>query len=203
MTRRPWIKICGLRDREAVAAAAQAGADAVGFVFHEPSPRNLTPEQATALREAVPSGVETVAVFLHPSQALLDAAIAALQPDWVQTDLDDFARLALPDGQRRLPVLRSGAARPRVLPQRFLLEGALSGQGHAADWTEAASLATQAELVLGGGLDASNVAEAIRRVRPFGVDVSSGVERARGSKDPQRIREFVAAARAAGSPGPG
>ena len=105
---RLWIKVCGMRTREAIEAAAQAGADAVGFVFHEASPRNLTVESASALQSCVPAGVERVAVFLHPSQDLVDGVVAAIQPDWVQTDADDLATLRLPAGQRVLPVLRSG-----------------------------------------------------------------------------------------------
>jgi phosphoribosylanthranilate isomerase len=79
-----------------------------------------------------------------------------------------------------------------------MLDGGTSGAGVRADWTAARTLASRCELVLAGGLDAGNVAEAIRAVRPFGVDVSSGVERARGVKDPARIRDFIDAARRAG-----
>jgi phosphoribosylanthranilate isomerase len=199
MTGRPqalWVKICGLRTAPAIAAAAAAGAQAVGFVFHEASPRNLTIGEAQALQGEVPAGVERVAVFLHPAQALLDGVIAALRPDWVQLDAADLANLRLPAHQRVLPVLRGGAAR-RPLPARFLFESAHSGSGEKADWSEASTLAAAAEVVLAGGLDAANVAEAIASVRPFGIDVSSGVESSRGVKDPLRIRDFVAAARAA------
>lgn len=192
-----WVKICGLRTAEAVAAAAVAGADAVGFVFHEPSPRHLAPEAARELQGAVPPGVERVAVFLRPSQALVDAVLEAIAPDWVQADAADLASLVLPAGQRVMPVLRSGGPRPPSLPARCLFESPRSGSGERADWTEAAGLARATQLVLAGGLDAANVAAAVREVRPFGVDVSSGVERARGVKDVARIREFIGAARAA------
>jgi phosphoribosylanthranilate isomerase len=165
-------------------------------VFHEASPRNVRLEDAAALQRAVPSGVERVAVFLHPAQALVDAVLEAVRPDWVQTDVADLAGLRLPASQRVLPVLRD-AASVASLPARILFEGAHSGAGATADWEQAARLAGRAELVLAGGLDPSNVAEAIARVRPFGVDVSSGVESSRGVKDPARIREFVVAARAA------
>ena len=191
-----WVKICGLRTADAIAAAATAGAQAVGFVFHEASPRNLDVGEAAALQRVVPSGVERVAVFLHPAQALVDAVLEAVRPDWVQTDVADLARLRLPASQRVLPVVRD-AASVASLPARILFEGAHSGSGATADWEQAARLAGRAELVLAGGLEPSNVAEAIARVRPFGLDVSSGVESSRGLKDPARIREFVAAARAA------
>jgi phosphoribosylanthranilate isomerase len=192
-----WIKVCGMRTREAIDVAAQAGADALGFVFHEASPRNLTVESASALQSCVPVGVERVAVFLHPSQDLVDAVVNAIQPDWVQTDAADLAMLRLPPGQRVLPVFRSGHARPALLPKRCLLESARSGAGERADWQDAAYLAAMAEVVLAGGLDAGNVGEAVRRVRPFGVDVSSGVESGRGVKDVVKIRDFIRAARAA------
>lgn len=194
---RVWVKICGLTDREAVAAAAEAGADAVGFVFHSASPRHLEPAVAAVLAAHVPAGIARVAVFLHPSQAEVDAALAAVEPDYVQTDAADFDYLRLPQGPRALPVLRSGVAAPAGLPARFVYEAALSGAGQRADWTMAHDLATRGGLVLGGGLDAHNVAEAIRAVAPFGVDVSSGVELERGRKDPRLVMAFVAAARAA------
>ncbi|MDQ1240937.1 MAG: phosphoribosylanthranilate isomerase, partial [Pseudomonadota bacterium] len=150
-----------------------------------------------ALQRGVPAGIERVAVFLHPSQALLDAVLAAIEPDWVQTDASDFAGLRLPAGQRVLPVLRSGSEHAGPLPPRCLFESVSSGSGERADWTAAARLARTSQLVLAGGLDPSNVGEAVHAVRPFGVDVSSGVESSRGVKDAARIREFIRSARAA------
>ncbi len=204
-----WIKICGLRTREATEAAVQAGANAVGFVFHAASPRNVGLAAARELSRAVPAGVERVAVFLHPEQSLVDEVLATVEPDWVQTDAEDLGGLVLPTGQRVLPVLRSGGHAPATraaavpgdldagLPARCLFESASSGAGERADWSAAARLARATELVLAGGLDPGNVADAIRAVRPFGVDVSSGVERERGVKDALRIHEFVRAAREA------
>jgi phosphoribosylanthranilate isomerase len=191
-----WVKICGVTTREAIAAAAEAGADAVGFVFHQDSPRGLSLEVAQGLQAAVPAGMERVAVFLHPSQALVDAVLSAIAPDWVQTDVGDLGHLHLPRDQRILPVLRGNAPIPSRVPVRCLLEGARSGAGERGDWATAARLAAATQLVLAGGLDEHNVADAVRIVRPFGVDVSSGVESSRGVKDALRIREFVRAARA-------
>ncbi len=194
-----WIKVCGLRTADAIAAAVAAGADAVGFVFHAASPRNLTATEARAIAAAVPAGIDKVAVFLHPTQALLDAAIAAVHPDWVQTDAADLAGLRMAAGQRVLPVYRTD--RPLPPPQdmqsRFLLESGRSGAGECADWKAAARLSAVGELVLAGGLDATNVAAAIAAVQPFGIDVSSGVESTRGVKDAALIRSFVSEARAA------
>lgn len=196
-----WIKICGMTTGEAIEAAAQAGADAVGFVFFADSPRNLAVEAAHELQAAVPAGIERVAVFLHPAQALVDEVVAAVGPDWIQTDAEDLERLRLPPGQRVLPVLRNTASLPSPMPLRCLLESARSGVGERGDWDAAARLAPLTQLVLAGGLDEGNVAAAVRAVRPFGVDVSSGVESRRGVKDATRIHEFVRAARAASVPG--
>jgi phosphoribosylanthranilate isomerase len=196
---RLWIKVCGLRTADDVAAAVAAGADAVGFVFHAASPRNLTAAVARSIAAQVLPGVEKVAVFLHPTQAELDAAIDAVHPDWVQTDAADLAGLRLPPGQRVLPVCRTDRPLPEQpdLPRRILLESGRSGAGERADWNAAARLAATRELVLAGGLDARSVEHAIAVVRPFGVDVSSGVESTRGVKDAALIRNFVNAARAA------
>jgi phosphoribosylanthranilate isomerase len=191
-----WIKICGLRTTAAIEVAAAAGADAVGFVFHDASPRNLSLATARELQRAVPPGVERVAVFLRPSQVLVDAVLDAIEPDWLQTDAGDLPGLRLPEALRVLPVLRDRLADGAALPDRVLFESSRSGAGECADWSAAADLARRTQLVLAGGLHVANVAEAIATVRPFGVDVSSGVERERGVKDATLIREFIRTARA-------
>jgi len=191
------VKICGLTTPLAVDVALAAGADAVGFVFHGSSPRNILPQRAAVLAARVPKRVRRVAVTLHPTQALVDAVLAAFVPDVWQTDAGDFDTFTLPARIERWPVLRAGGVLPALMPARFLFEGARSGAGEVADWSLAAALAKEGELVLGGGLDAGNVGAAIRAVRPWGVDVSSGVESAPGIKDPVRIEAFVKAARAA------
>jgi phosphoribosylanthranilate isomerase len=195
-----WIKICGMTTPEGIAAAAAARVDAVGFVFYEPSPRNLTLERALELQKLVPAGIARVAVFLHPRRELVDSVVAALRPDCVQLDLTDIAALRLPPSTVCLPVVRSGSV-PAGLPQRLLLESPRSGAGERADWHEARALGDRHEVVLAGGLDADNVATAIATARPFGVDVSSGVEAVRGVKDPARIARFIAIARDAADRG--
>lgn len=194
---RLWIKVCGVASEAALEAAIAAGADAVGFVFNAGSPRNLAPLRAAELAARVPPGVSRIAVTRHPTQSLLDAIVAAFRPDLLQTDLGDLEYLRLPPWLAALPVLRSGGAPSRPLPPRFLFEGAESGRGDAADWQQAAVLARRAELVLAGGLAPGNIRAALEAVRPFGVDVSSGVESSPGVKDAALIHEFVAAARAA------
>jgi phosphoribosylanthranilate isomerase len=192
-----WIKICGLRTAEAVEAAVLAGVDAIGFVFHPASPRHIAPALAARLAARVPASIERIAVTRHPTPALLDALFADFRPDALQTDASDLDGLIVPSGVRTLPVLRTGVALPMTLPRRCLYESAESGQGHRADWCEATEVARRTQVILAGGLDPVSVVDAIRQVRPFGVDVSSGVESAPGQKDSTKIRAFVAAARTA------
>jgi phosphoribosylanthranilate isomerase len=193
-----FVKICGLKNPEAVEAAVAAGADALGFVFAE-SPREVTPEQAKALCAAVPPHVKRVAVMRHPHKEHWERVLAVFEPDWLQSDADDFRWIKLPPSCTALPVYRdSNTPADSDLPDRLLFEGTHSGSGRVADWDEAAGLARVAEVILAGGLTAENVVDAVNFVRPWGVDVSSGVERARGEKDPALIREFVARVRATG-----
>ena len=189
-----FIKICGMTTSDAVHAAAAAGVDAVGFVF-APSTRRVTPDGAAKLVECLRPGILKVAVTQHPDQALVDEIFDTLAPDYLQTDIEDFDELRLPGSARRLPVLRANRERPQSLPGRVLFEGPTSGAGTTSDWESAAELAARTELILAGGLNAANVASAIARVRPFGVDVSTGVERRPGIKDPMKIESFVRAAR--------
>jgi len=191
-----WIKICGMTSSEAVLAALEAEVDAIGFVF-APSVRRVDPAEAAQLARPARGRVRCVAVMLHPEQEQLDAMLRVFEPDVLQTDLADFERLRLPIGLGRLPVLRSSAVAGSDLPRRVLFEGPRSGSGTIGDWQQAELLARRCELVLAGGLDARNVGAAIAGVRPFGVDVSSGVEAAPGVKSPDKIAEFVSAARAA------
>jgi phosphoribosylanthranilate isomerase len=191
-----WIKICGMTSAAAVHAAVGLGVDAIGFVFAE-SPRRLTPQSAARLAQPVRGRVCCVAVMRHPTQTELDEIVTAFSPDLLQTDAADFGRLRLPAGVGRLPVVRAGEAVPAALPARILFEGPVSGTGVAVDWHAAAKLARRTQLVLAGGLNSGNVAAAIGAVRPYGVDVSSGVEAQPGVKSPAEIVKFVAAVRAA------
>lgn len=191
-----WVKVCGLTTPDAVAAAVAAGVNAVGFVFAE-SKRKVTPGRAAELARDVPRSIVRVAVMLHPSQAQLDEVWSQFRPDVLQTDVDDLATLQVPAGLQVTPVFRAGRALPAKLPTRLLFEGPVSGTGETTDWSAAAGLATRTQLILAGGLQPGNVAEAISIARPFGVDVSSGVEARPGVKDPQKIYDFVRNARAA------
>lgn len=193
------VKICGMTDEAAVHAAVEAGADALGFVFYAPSPRNLEVETAARLASLVPDEVLTVAVMLHPEPALWDAVQQELAPDVLQTDIGDFAALDVGDDVQKWPVLREGSVpADGELPGLYVYEGRQSGKGETVDWDRAADVARRGRMILAGGLNAGNVADAIRRVAPYGVDVSSAVESRPGVKDAARIRAFVDAARAAG-----
>jgi len=191
-----WIKVCGLTTTDAVRAAVDAGVNAVGFVFAE-SKRRVTALQAAELARDVPRGILRVAVMLHPSQAELDEVWSQFRPDVLQTDADDLATLQVPAGLNVTPVFRAGRELPATLPTRLLFEGPVSGTGETTDWSAAARLAARTQLILAGGLQPSNVAAAIAVARPFGVDVSSGVEARPGVKDPRKIYDFVRNARAA------
>jgi len=191
-----WIKICGMTSTEAVTAAIDAGVDAIGFVF-APSVRQVTPERAAELARGTRQRVICVAVTQHPTQAQVDEIERGFHPDLLQTDMEDYAMLKIPRRLMRLPVLRSTHAPLAEFPPRLLYEGPHSGTGATSDWQQAAAFARRTKLVLAGGLTAANVGEAIRSVRPYGVDTSSGVESRPGVKSAARIIEFVQAARAA------
>jgi phosphoribosylanthranilate isomerase len=199
-----WIKICGLTTPDAVAAALDAGADAIGFVFAK-SVRQVTPDVARRLAAPARGRAHCVAVTRHPTQQDIDDIVAIFKPDVLQTDTADLPDLRLPAQLQLLPVFR-GASDPvggdrgadnesDTLPLRLLFEGATSGAGVPCDWTAARRVARRTELVLAGGLNPANVAAAIAAVQPFGVDVSTGVEARPGVKSPVEIANFVRAAR--------
>lgn len=198
-----FVKICGITEPESLAAAVASGADAIGFVFAE-SPRRITPALARKLCQTLSEEVIRVAVMRHPSPQEWNQVWEDFRPDWLQTDAADFARLDVADGCTRLPVWRdavlAATAAPQ-LPRRFLFEGMASGSGEQPNWAQAQQLARQHELILAGGLTVANLANAIAQVRPFGLDVSSGVESAPGRKSPEKIEAFIALARANGGRG--
>jgi phosphoribosylanthranilate isomerase len=200
-------------------AAVEAGADAIGFVL-APSPRRLRLEDAARLAERLPPFVTRVAVLRHPGAAAVRAACDALSPHLVQAEPAPglaAAVRAAGGGAALLPVLHDGPAllRRRIPGGRandgggasgggaggagaVLLEArGRGGRGAAPDWARAALLARRVRLVLAGGLTPENVGAAIRAVRPYAVDVSSGVESAPGIKDPRLVWRFIAAAHAA------
>lgn len=196
-----FVKICGLGSEEHVQVAVNADADAVGFVFAE-SVRQVEPGHAAEIATKVPGTIKKVAVMLHPSNKEWQEVLREFKPDVLQTDAEDFANLDVPEQIDCWPVYRENN-RVTVPLSRvtvpFVYEGVRSGSGEVVDWTTAAGIARSGDMILAGGLSVSNVAEAIAIARPFGVDVSSGVEMAPGQKDPRLIREFINAAKAAGN----
>ncbi len=201
------IKICGMTDERAVEAAIAAGVDALGFVFAE-SPREVSPKRARELARGVPGSVARVAVTHHPSLDQLKEILEVFDPDCLQSDAEDFKELEVRRGPRLLPVYRQGISEPGLfMPGKpadqpgftpdFLYEGPVSGQGEAVDWARAAESVCRGRMLLAGGLNPVNVSQAIAAVRPWGVDVSSGVEEAPGRKNPALIAAFVEAVRMA------
>lgn len=199
-----FVKICGLSTEEHVQVAVDAGADAVGFVFAN-SVRRIDPAHAAAITGKVPGAVKKVAVMLHPSNREWQEVLRAFTPDVLQTDVEDFADLDVPASIECWPVYREGNrvsgtfGVSESVPDTYLYEGARSGSGEAVDWARAARVAEHGNMILAGGLGVENVAQAIGAARPFGVDVSSGVETVPGQKDSGLIRDFISAAKAAGN----
>jgi phosphoribosylanthranilate isomerase len=209
------IKICGLSTPDTLDAALDAGADLVGFVFFAPSPRHLDFAAARALGTRVRGRALKVALSVDADDAWHAAAIAALQPDLLQLHgKEPPARVAAVKRTFGLPVMKAIAveapddlatiATYAGVADRLIFDARApraatrpGGLGRSFDWRLLENLDPGLQFMLSGGLDAGNVAEALRITRAGGVDVSSGVERSSGVKDPDKIRAFIAAARQA------
>jgi phosphoribosylanthranilate isomerase len=209
------VKICGLSTAATLDVALEAGADAVGFVFFPPSPRHLGYDAARALGARVKGRAGKVALSVDADDAMLAAAVEALRPDALQLHGNETpARVAAIKQRFGLPVMKAIAVEARGdlaaiadyvgVADRLLFDARApreatrpGGLGKAFDWRLLENLDPGIPFMLSGGLDAGNVAEALRITRARSVDVSSGVERSPGEKDPDKIRAFVRAARAA------
>ena len=199
-----FLKICGLTRREDALQAVEQGATALGFILWPRSPRYVTPAQVRSILEALPAAVKTVGVFVNePVEGILrTVAQTGLSAVQLQGDEPPSYGRAL-----AVPLLRSvtlaGLERARTeWPGATLLVDAADpvrrgGTGVTVDWTAAARLARRGPFVLAGGLTPANVGEAIRIVRPCGVDVASGVESVAGVKDVEKVRAFLDEARRA------
>ncbi len=226
-----WIKICGITNLEDALTAVNAGADALGFVFYEKSPRKIDPEAAREIVGQLPSQVEKVGVFVNDAAERIDDIASSVGLTAVQfygdegfnsrhTARDLSARLAcnfffvvpvsrLSGEQERLGRFGPRTDRPKLadaifVDAIFVDSGAAQqpgGTGKPFDWKENATaismLVQDVNVVVAGGLTPANVAEAIRILKPWGVDVASGVEARPGKKDPEKIYAFVAAVRIA------
>lgn len=219
---RTRIKICGLTREADVAAAVEAGADAIGFVFYPGSPRHVTPVQAARLARELPPFVSAVGLFVNADEATVLQTVSEVPLALLQFHGDETPGHCLQVSRAaRLPFMRAARVRPGLDLVEFakdydaatalLLDAFVEGYGgggHVFDWTlipqpwlDPSHLSpaqrVAPRLVLSGGLNAQNVAGAIERVRPCAVDVSSGVESSKGIKDHARITAFVQAVRAA------
>lgn len=198
---RTRIKICGLTREEDVRAAVEAGADAIGFVFYPPSPRFVDFERAAELARLVPPFVTVVGLFVNAGWDYVENALKTVPLQLLQFHGDEreedcvgFGRPYIKAARMRqgFDLLKYAASFPKA--QGLLLDAFVEGYGGGGetfDWSLIPS-GLPLPLILSGGLNAGNVAEAVRRVRPWAVDVSSGVEAAKGIKDAARITEFVA-----------
>jgi phosphoribosylanthranilate isomerase len=213
------IKICGLMTPDALDAALEAGADYVGFVFFPPSPRHLGFEAARTLAARVHGRARKVALSVNADNDWLAASIEALKPDMLQLHgRETPERVAAVRSLFRLPVMKAIPVETRGdlspirlyahVADRLIFDARAprkatrpGGLGKRFDWRLLAGITPGVPYMLSGGLDASNVAEALRVTRAPGVDVSSGVERSPGDKDPEKIREFVHAVRQASDTG--
>ncbi len=209
------VKICGLSTPEALDVALDAGADMVGFVFFPPSPRNLSFKAASALESRVRGRAKKVALSVDADDTLLSYVVDALGPDILQLHGNESPlRVAAIKARFKLPVMKAipveskgdlaAIARYAAVADRLLFDARApreatrpGGLGTPFDWHLLENIGSRVPFMLSGGLDAGNVAEALAITRAPGVDVSSGVERAPGEKDPEKIRAFVRAARAA------
>jgi phosphoribosylanthranilate isomerase len=200
---RTRIKICGITRAEDARAAAQAGADAVGLVFYPPSPRYLSTERAVEIRDALPPFVQTFALFVNADAAHVAQVLQRVRPAMLQFHGDEAPEFCAQFG---VPFVKACRVRPGVDALEYLRPYSRAaawlfdsyvpeygGVGESFDW--ALVPAAQKPVILSGGLSLANVAAAIRRVRPWGVDVSSGVESAKGVKDAGKIAAFIAEVR--------
>lgn len=199
------VKICGITNTEDAQAAVAAGADLLGFVFYDGSPRHVTVEQAAAIARTVPPFVVRVGLFVNAPEALVGEAMSACGLQLLQFHGDETPEYCRQFGAMSMKAFRvQDAATIRTLPEyptdAWLLDAFVPGQrggtGHSFNWELAIEAVKLGKPVfLAGGLTPENVAEAVRKVQPYGVDVSSGVESAPGKKDHAKVRAFIAAAK--------
>lgn len=194
------IKICGLTRKQDVQAAVAEGADALGFVLYNPSPRSVTAEQAVALIQAVPAFVTTVALFVNESATEVQRSIDMCAFDLLQFHGDESPEFCRQFNRPYMKAIRVRSAKDiddavqqypdaKALLLDAYVENLPGGTGQAFDWRLIPQLSVP--WVLAGGLNAKNVADAINQVQPFAVDISGGVEASKGIKDRQKIQEFI------------
>jgi phosphoribosylanthranilate isomerase len=201
---RTRVKVCGITRPADARAAAQAGADAIGLVFYPPSPRYLSTERAVEIRDALPPFVQSVALFVNPDAPQVAQVIGRVKPALLQFHGEETPQFCAQFG---LPYVKACRMKPGVDALEYLRPfssaaawlfdshvAEYGGVGESFDWSLVPAQRQRA-VILSGGLSPANVAEAVRRMRPWGVDVSSGVESAKGLKDAAKIAAFIAEVR--------
>jgi phosphoribosylanthranilate isomerase len=193
------VKICGITRREDAEAAVAAGASAIGFIFWPNSPRFIDPHRARKIAAALPAFVTPVGVFVNQPIDYVNGVASLVRLGAVQLHGDETPGFAAGVASPVIKAIALGRDEARLwpAPMRLLLDVhdpvARGGTGRTIDWPAAAEVAARREVILAGGLTPDNVADAIARVHPFGIDVSSGVERAPGIKDHRRLRALFEA----------
>jgi phosphoribosylanthranilate isomerase len=194
------VKICGITNVEDALQAVEAGANALGFVFYARSPRHVTPDEVQKIIAELPPFVTTVGLFVNESIPRIRRTMAAARLDVVQLHGDEQPEDCLIEPLRVIKALRvkaaaslEGADRYRV--SALLLDAwsdkAYGGTGEQFDWQLARRLSGNRPVILAGGLNPENIIDAVRQVKPYAVDVSSGVEARPGKKDQQKVKEFI------------
>lgn len=201
------VKICGITSVADAQAAAEAGADMIGLMFYEGSPRHITLATAAEISQSLPPFVQRVGVFVNPDEALVMEAISACDLNLLQFHGDESPEFCTQFGIMSMKAFRIRDAESLKVLSKYptdawLLdaysEKGLGGTGETFNWDLAVAAKQSGKLIfLAGGLTPENVREAVRHVNPFGVDVSSGVEAAPGKKDAAKVKAFIAAAKAA------
>jgi phosphoribosylanthranilate isomerase len=197
------VKICGITNAADALAAVEAGANLIGFNFYAKSPRHITEAEAAKIRRQLPKKVEAVGIFVNAPVTEVTALCKSLKLDAAQLHGDESAE-TVSEIATAAPVIKAFSVEPDFrletlgeYPEAFafLFDAAHTGQyggtGHATDWDVARRAAVSHRIILAGGLKVENVAAAVRIVRPYAVDVASGVESKPGKKDHDRLREFI------------
>ena len=201
---RTRIKICGIRQIEDALVAVNSGADAIGLTFYESSPRAVALTDALAIKAALPPFIASVALFVNPERALVEAVVAALQPTVLQFHGDEEADFCVSFKRPYLKAIRVGGEmtqgdllqyKAKFSSAQALLLDTLNpvqygGTGESFDW-QVIPADMRKHIVLSGGLNPSNVATAVNTIRPWAVDVSSGVESIKAVKDHAKIAAFI------------
>ncbi|MDQ2068924.1 phosphoribosylanthranilate isomerase [Natronospira bacteriovora] len=201
MARVPRVKICGITTAQEATLAAEAGADAIGLVFHERSPRHLDPDRAARIIAATPAFVTVVGLFMNPERRQLETLLQILPLELLQFHGRESGAFCRSFGRRYIKAVgMSGNPDMDSIAGEYGDAAALlvdshagdrdGGSGETFDWSRWPEVPDR-RLILAGGLNPGNVGQAIRELRPWGVDVSSGVESAPGRKDPEKMQQFI------------